>query len=206
MSAVESGGRDRTASIADELSAHLASSLRALWSMSSTLDQIERWGTVLRDRLEGGHRLLVAGNGGSAALAQHLVGELVGRYDRERPAFSALALTAETVGLTAIGNDYGYEHAFSRQVEAHGRAGDILLSLSTSGRSSNLLLATDAARARGLLTWGITGPGPNPLTIRADEALTVAAPASACVQDVQQVVIHLLCLAFELAPGATTSG
>lgn len=206
MSTLERGDPDRPASIADELSAHLASSLRALWSMNTTLDQIERWGTDLRARLEDGHRLLVAGNGGSAALAQHLVGELVGRYDRERPAYSALALTAETVGLTAIGNDYGYEHTFSRQVEAHGRPGDVLLLLSTSGRSPNLLAATDAARDRGLRTWGMTGPGPNPLVLRTDDALTVDAAATPCVQDVQQVLIHLLCLAFELAPTTTTAG
>jgi D-sedoheptulose 7-phosphate isomerase len=209
MSAIESSSRrgggsdgDRPVAIADELSAQLASSLRALWSMNATLDRIERWGVDLRARLDDGHRLLVAGNGGSAALAQHLVGEMVGRYDRERPAYSAIALTAETVGLTAIGNDYGYEHTFTRQVEAHGRPGDVLLSLSTSGRSPNLLAATDAARGVGLVTWAMTGPGPNPLTRRADDALTVVAGATACVQDVQQVVVHLLCLAFELAPTA----
>lgn len=208
MTAVESGGpgRGTAPSVADELSAHLASSLRALWAMTSTLDRIEAWGRDLRARLTDGHRLLVAGNGGSAALAHHLVGELVGRYDRERPAYSALALTAETVGLTAIGNDYGYEHCFARQVEAHGRPGDVLLALSTSGRSPNLLAATAAARDRGLRCWALTGPGPNPLTIRADEALTVAAPATACVQDVQQVVIHLLCLAFELSPPEPAAG
>ena len=189
-------------SVADQLSAHLASSLRALWSMTPTLDRIERWGAELRGRLDDGHRLLVAGNGGSAALAQHLVGELVGRFDRERPAYSAIALTAETVGLTAIGNDYGYDHTFARQVEAHGRDGDVFLALSTSGRSPNLLTATTAARERGLRCWAMTGPGPNPLTLRADEAVTVSTPATACVQDVQQVVVHLLCLAFELAPDA----
>ncbi|HEY8543632.1 MAG TPA: SIS domain-containing protein [Acidimicrobiales bacterium] len=185
--------------VAERLSAHLASSLRALWSMTPTLDRIEGWGAELRHRLDAGHRLLVAGNGGSAALAQHLVGELVGRFDRERPAYSALALSAETVGLTAIGNDYGYDHTFARQVEAHGREGDVFLALSTSGRSRNLLTATAAARERGLRCWAMTGPGPNPLTARADDALTVAAGATACVQDVQQVVVHLLCLAFELA-------
>jgi D-sedoheptulose 7-phosphate isomerase len=154
---------------------------------------------VLRLRLGRGGRMLVAGNGGSAALAQHLVGELVGRFDRERPPYSALALCAETAGLTAIGNDYGYDEVFARQVAAHGRAGDVFLALSSSGRSPNLLHAAAAARACGVLAWAMTGPAPNPLIGEVDDALAVAAPGAASVQDVQQVAVHLLCLAFEEA-------
>jgi D-sedoheptulose 7-phosphate isomerase len=160
-----------------ELGAHLATSRRGLAELAPSLPQIERWGTDLRERLEGGGRLLVAGNGGSAALAHHLVGELVGRYDRERRAFSALALTAEVAGLTAIGNDYGFDQCFARQVEAHGRAGDLFLGLTTSGRSTNLLLAAD-----------------------------VACVETPCIQDVQQTAVHLLCLAFELAAGPHEDG
>ena len=141
----------------------------------------------------------MAGNGGSAALAHHLVGELVGRYDRERRPFSALDLSAEPSGLTAIGNDYGYDEVFARQVVAHGRPGDVLVLLSTSGRSSNLLRAAAAARSAGMVTWAMTGPTPNPLADAVDDVLVADCPGTPNVQDVQQVAVHLLCLAFELA-------
>jgi D-sedoheptulose 7-phosphate isomerase len=181
------------------LGAHLAASRDGLDALGTELCRLARWGAVLRLRLGRGGRLLVAGNGGSAALAQHLVGELVGRFDRERPPYSALALSAETVGLTAIGNDYGYDEVFARQVAAHGRAGDVFLALSSSGRSPNLLKAVCAARTAGVLAWAMTGPTPNPLGVAVDDVLGVAAPGTASVQDVQQVAVHLLCLAFEEA-------
>ncbi len=181
------------------LGEHLAASTEGLASLAGELGRLERWGALLRIRLEQGGRLLVAGNGGSAALAHHLAGELVGRYDRERPPFSAFALCAETAGLTAIGNDYGYDEVFSRQVDGHGRSGDVLIALSTSGRSPNLLRAASTARARRLTTWAMTGPGPNPLGDSVDDVLAIPCPDTPCVQDVQQVAVHLLCLAFEQA-------
>jgi D-sedoheptulose 7-phosphate isomerase len=181
------------------LSEHLAASTKGLASLAGELGRLGRWGTLLRRRLERGGRLLVAGNGGSAALAHHLAGELVGRYDRERPPFSAFALCADTAGLTAIGNDYGYEEVFARQVDAHGRQGDVLIALSTSGRSPNLLRAVESARACGLLSWAVTGPAPNPLGDVADDLLAIPCPDTPCIQDVQQVAVHLLCLAFEQA-------
>ncbi|HEX6419177.1 MAG TPA: SIS domain-containing protein [Acidimicrobiales bacterium] len=180
---------------------HLAASRHGLDALRRELDLLDRWGRALRGRLEGGGRLLVAGNGGSAALAQHLAGELVGRFDRDRPPFSAMALSAETSGLTAIGNDYGYDEVFARQVTAHGRPGDVLIALSTSGRSANLLRAAAAARQSGLDTWAMTGPAPNPLADAADEQLTIPCSGTPSVQDVQQVAVHLLCLAFEHAGG-----
>ena len=124
--------------------------------------------------LVGGGRLLVAGNGGSAAQAQHLTAELVGRYRDDRPALSAIALHAETSAVTAISNDYGYDHVFARQVQAHGRPGDVFLGMSTSGRSANVLAAMEAAREGGLAVWAMTGTGPNPMSEAADEALAVA--------------------------------
>jgi phosphoheptose isomerase len=181
------------------LGEHLAASTEGLASLAGELGRLGRWGTLLRLRLERGGRLLVAGNGGSAALADHLAGELVGRYDRERPPFSAFALCADTAGLTAIGNDYGYEEVFARQVDAHGRRGDVMIALSTSGRSPNLLRAVESARARGLLSWAVTGPAPNPLGNVADDLLAIPCPDTPCIQDVQQVAVHLLCLAFEQA-------
>ncbi|QMV24124.1 SIS domain-containing protein [Streptomyces sp. SCUT-3] len=163
------------------------------------LDRLAAWGEHLAALLPAGGRLLAAGNGGSAAQAQHLTAELVGRYRDERPAYSAIALNAETSSLTAIGNDYGYEEVFARQVAAHGRPGDVLVLMSTSGRSPNLLAAADTARGAGLPVWAMTGPRPNPLAARADEALCIDAPATATVQEAHLVALHLLCEAFDAA-------
>src|SRR5690606_10168098 len=112
------------------------------------------------DALRGGHRLLIAGNGGSAADAQHWAGELVSRFYYDRPGLAAIALTTDSSILTAIGNDYGYDYVFARQVEALGQAGDVLFAISTSGRSPNILRAVEAARARGMRVVGFTGNGP----------------------------------------------
>jgi D-sedoheptulose 7-phosphate isomerase len=181
------------------LSDLLARSQAGLQALEAELSRLERWGTHLYARLAAGGRLLAAGNGGSAALAEHLSAELVGRFDRERPAFSALALCTQPAGVTAIANDYGYEEVFARQVAAHGRPGDVLVTLSTSGRSPNLVRAVAEGRRLGLVTWAMTGPAPNPLAQEAGDALAVPYRETSCIQDVQQVAVHLLCLSFELA-------
>lgn len=165
------------------------------------LDRLAHWGDRLAAILPAGGRLLAAGNGGSAAQAQHLTAELVGRYQKERPAYSAIALHAETSSLTAIGNDYGYEHVFARQVSAHGRRGDVLLLLSTSGRSANLIAAAAAARTAGLHVWAMTGPAPSPLADIAEETLFIDAPNTATVQEAHLVAVHLLCERFDAAAG-----
>jgi D-sedoheptulose 7-phosphate isomerase len=184
------------------LGAHLAASREGLASLAPELGRLQRWGDDLRRRLERGARLLVAGNGGSAALAHHVAGEMVGRFDREREPFSAVALSGDPAGVTAIGNDYGYDEVFARQVHAHGRDGDVLLALSTSGRSPNLLRAVDVGRRVGLTAWALTGPAPNPLAEAADDVVAVPCPDTPSVQDVHQVAVHLLCLAFENAAGS----
>ncbi|MEU4685502.1 D-sedoheptulose-7-phosphate isomerase [Streptomyces xinghaiensis] len=163
------------------------------------LGLITAWGEHLAAVLPVGGRLLAAGNGGSAAQAQHLTAELVGRFQRERPAYSAIALHAETSTVTAIGNDYGFDELYARQVAAHGRPGDVLVLMSTSGRSPNLLAAADTARAAELRVWAMTGPRPNPLAARADEALCVDADSTATVQEAHLVALHLLCAAFDSA-------
>ncbi|MEU1317311.1 D-sedoheptulose-7-phosphate isomerase [Streptomyces tibetensis] len=163
------------------------------------LDRIADWGGRLADVLGGGGRLLAAGNGGSAAQAQHLTAELVGRYRRERRAYSAIALHAETSSVTAIGNDYGFDHVYARQVTAHGRPGDVLVLLSTSGRSSNLVAAAVTARQAGLRVWALTGRGPNPLAEAAHEALCIEADTTANVQETHLVAVHLLCECFDTA-------
>jgi rfaE bifunctional protein nucleotidyltransferase chain/domain/rfaE bifunctional protein kinase chain/domain len=161
-------------------------------------DRVARWGHELAGVLAAGGRLLVAGNGGSAAQAAHLSAELVGRFGADRRALSALALHADTSTLTAVGNDYGFEEVFARQVAAHGRPGDVLMVLSTSGRSRNLLAAVHAARALGLHTWALTGPTPNRLAGACDDHLAVSAgPAN--VQECHLVAVHLLCAAVDEA-------
>lgn len=182
--------------------AHVRALIAALPHLDT--DRIDSWGRHLAGVLVGGGRLLVCGNGGSAAQAQHLTAELVGRYRDDRPALSAIALHAETSSLTAISNDYGWDASFSRQVQAHGRPGDVLLGLSTSGRSGNVLRAMQAAREGGLRVWAMTGAAGNPMQLLADDCVPVDAPATATVQEVHQVAVHLLCAAVDLQVGADT--
>nr|WP_243754295.1 SIS domain-containing protein [Labedaea rhizosphaerae] len=156
------------------------------------------WGNDLAHRLSTGGRLLAAGNGGSAAEAQHLTAELVGRFDGDRPPFSAIALHADTSSMTAIGNDYGYAEVFARQVTAHARERDVLVLLSTSGRSENVVRAAHAGRAAGASVWALTGPGPNPLAEAADDVVCVPGP-TAVVQEAHLIAVHLVCAAFENA-------
>ncbi|MGK5739638.1 D-sedoheptulose-7-phosphate isomerase [Micromonospora sp. URMC 103] len=173
--------------------AHLANLAAALLPYRECEPLLARWGDTLARRLAGGGRLLVAGNGGSAAEAQHLTAELVGKLRDDRQPLSAIALHAETSAITAIANDYGYDDVFARQVRAHGRPGDILLLLSTSGTSPNLLTAATAAHDTGLHTWAFTGPAPNPLADACDEALAIASPDSQVVQELHLVSTHVLC-------------
>lgn len=163
--------------------------------------QIDSWGRHLAGVLSAGGRLLVCGNGGSAAEAQHLTGELVGRYLHDRRPLSAIALHADTSAVTAIGNDYGGHETFARQVFAHGRPGDVLIALSTSGISRNVVFAAKAAHEVGLTAWALTGPAPNTLAAVCDDAIAVEAPSMATVQEVHLAVIHALCAAVDDALG-----
>ncbi len=178
---------------------HLAALTQPLIALEDQTERLDGWGRHLAAVLSGGGRLLVAGNGGSAAQAQHLTSELVGRFRDERRPFSAIALCAESASLTAIANDYGVDDVFARQVRGHGRTGDVLVVLSTSGTSPNAVAAAKAGQETGLVVWGLTGRGPNPLTASCDDALMVEADATATVQEVHQVVVHLLCAAVEVA-------
>lgn len=180
----------------DAVRIHLENVLPALRSLEGQSDQLAAWGVELAKRLIGGQRLLAAGNGGSAAEAQHLTAELVGRFDGERVPFSAIALHAESSAVTAIANDYGYDELFARQVRAHGRSGDILLLLSTSGKSPNLLRAAEAAARLNVTTWALTGPAPNPLAERCDEVVAIDA-LSANAQEGHLIALHALCRSFE---------
>jgi D-sedoheptulose 7-phosphate isomerase len=176
---------------------HLRALRRALAALEGELPRLERWGDHLARVLRGGGRLLVAGNGGSAAEAQHLTAELVGRYRAERIPLSAISLHADTSSLTAIGNDYGIEESFARQVRAHGRVGDVLLALSTSGQSANVIAAAEAACETGMDAWALTGASASPLGDACDDVLRVEADTSATVQEAHLVAIHLLCTAVD---------
>lgn len=178
---------------------HVASLTAALRSLTEQVDALDRWGRLLAGVLCGGERgrLLAAGNGGSAAQAQHLTAELVGRYRADRPPFSAICLTAETSSLTAIANDYPPEELFARQVEAHGRAGDVLVLMSTSGRSPNAVAAARRARECGITVLALTGPAPNPLAAAAHDAVCIDSPWTATVQECHLVALHLVCAAFD---------
>ncbi|MBO2441481.1 D-sedoheptulose-7-phosphate isomerase [Actinomadura nitritigenes] len=163
---------------------------------------IEAWGRRLAGVLRAGGRLLACGNGGSAAEAQHLTAELVGRFEDERRPLSAIPLHGDTSSFTAIGNDYGPAHVFARQVQAHGRRGDVLVCLSTSGRSPNVITAADRARELGMTAWAVTGPGPNPLADACHDAITVRAAATSTVQEIHLAAVHLLCGVVDDALGA----
>jgi D-sedoheptulose 7-phosphate isomerase len=157
------------------------------------LPTINAWGHRLAGVLDGGGRLLACGNGGSAAEAQHLTAELVGRFEGERRPLSAIPLHGDSSATTAIGNDYGAAGVFARQVRAHGRPGDVLVCLSTSGRSANVIAAARAAREAGVTAWALTGPAGGPLAAACDDAIRVDAAATCTVQEIHLAAIHLLC-------------
>jgi D-sedoheptulose 7-phosphate isomerase len=145
------------------------------------------------DAVRSGRRVILFGNGGSAADAQHIAAELVGRYRLERRAWPAIALTENVSSLTGIGNDYGYEAVFARQLEALAGEGDVVIALSTSGTSPNVLRALEAAGERGLHRIVISGPAPNAAADLADLAVCIPAPTTAAVQEGYLLFLHALC-------------
>ena len=149
--------------------------------------------------MRGGGKLLIAGNGGSAADAQHLVAEFLSRYLVDRRPLPALALTTDTSVLTAVGNDYGFEHVFERQVRGLGRPGDVFLAISTSGRSPNVLRALEAARDLRLVTVGFSGAAETPMRALCRHFLAVASPETAIVQQIHMVAGHAICAVVERA-------
>jgi len=145
------------------------------------------------DALRAGGKILICGNGGSAADAQHFAAELVGRFRRERPSWSAIALTVDASILTSLGNDFGFEQIFARQVQALGRPADILFAISTSGRSKNVLAAVEVAASSGMKTIGMTGEGSSPLGELVDHHLPIPSANTAFIQQGHMAVIHVLC-------------
>ena len=161
--------------------------------IDSRLPEIEAAGSLIWEALKSGNKILLCGNGGSAADAQHIAAELVGRYEQQRRAFPAISLTTDTSALTAVSNDYGYEEVFARQVEALAVAGDVLIAISTSGKSPSIVKAADQARARGCKTIALTGCSGEPLTSHCDLAVVVPSDRTSRVQEAHITIGHLWC-------------
>lgn len=184
--------------------AFLAASIAALQAFAAdaaALDTLERMAGVTADAIAAGGKLLIAGNGGSAADAQHLAAEFVVRLVDDRAPLPAIALTTDSSILTACGNDYGFDQVFSRQVRALGRRGDVLLGISTSGNSPNVLAALEAAREAGLHTLGWTGEGGGRMAAYCDLLLAAPARITAIVQQLHITAAHVFCAKVEKKTG-----
>ena len=161
-------------------------------TLSTLLPIIAQTAQVIVDALRDGHKILICGNGGSAAEAQHFSGELVGRYKTERQPLPAIALSTDSSIVTCIGNDYGYEQVFARQVLAYGQAGDVLIGLTTSGKSANVLRAFEAAQSRGVVTIALTGEA-GLIGVEADYLLAIPSRVTARIQEEHLAIIHVWC-------------
>jgi D-sedoheptulose 7-phosphate isomerase len=159
--------------------------------------ELEEAARVMQTAFAKGGRVYACGNGGSAADAQHFAAELTGRYEYDRPGYPAIALTTDTSALTAIGNDYGFDRLFARQLESLGRTGDVLLALSTSGNSPNVRAAVEYAKANGIYTIGLLGRDGGELAKLVDLPLVVAAERTPRIQEAHILMLHILCSAFE---------
>lgn len=174
-----------------------ADHLRALGEDAALHAAMARVAGACIAALRQGNKILFAGNGGSAADAQHLAGELISRFHYDRPGLPAFSLSTDTSVLTAISNDYGYEHLFARQIESVGQAGDVFFGISTSGRSPNVLKALQVARAKGLLTVGLTGRGGGQMPPLCDHCLQVRSDSTPRIQEGHIAIGHTLCWLIE---------
>jgi D-sedoheptulose 7-phosphate isomerase len=183
---------------------HLAASRDAFAKAAEDADFMASLGKVaaaMAAALKSGGKILLCGNGGSAADAQHIAAELLSRYEFDRPPMAVIALTTDTSVLTAIGNDYGYEQLFERQVQGLGRKGDVLLALSTSGRSPNILRALDAAKKNGLVTIGFTGTMGGDMISRCDLVLHAPSDKTPVIQQIHITAAHVICGLIERSLG-----
>ena len=180
----------------DPIAAHLGQSLAALERATqdaALLATARGIAAALIAALRSGNKLLIIGNGGSAADAQHIAAEIIGRYKQDRSGYAAMALTTDTSALTAIANDYGFEQVFARQVEGLGRRGDVLLALSTSGRSPNILAALSKARELGLATIGFTGLKGETMGALCDHLFVAPTDDTPVVQQIHLAIAHGIC-------------
>lgn len=183
--------------LAERIDTTLAEHAQAVESVLTLRDTLVDCATRMRKVIQAGGSIYACGNGGSAADAQHFAAELTGRFERERRGYPVVALTTDTSALTAIGNDYGFESIFSRQLEAVGRAGDLLLAISTSGNSTNIVEAVKQAKNMGVQTVGLLGRDGGRLAGLVDLALVVNVERTARIQEAHILILHLLCELFE---------
>jgi D-sedoheptulose 7-phosphate isomerase len=176
----------------------IAEHLEVIRSVEAQQDVLETIARVMADALHHGNQILWCGNGGSAGDSQHLAAEIVGRFRRERRGMPSIALTTDTSVLTAVANDYGYEAVFSRQVEALGRKGDLLVGISTSGNSHNVIAALEAAKVYGVTTVAFTGAGGGRMASLADHLFAVDSRDTARVQEAHILAGHMICDWLEL--------
>lgn len=177
--------------IQERFDEHLA--VVQLVMQSEILEQIDRIGLVIKQALADGKKVLFCGNGGSAADSQHLAAEFVGRFQKERQGLPAIALTVDTSILTAVGNDYGFDKVFARQVEALANAGDVLIGISTSGNSPNVVQAIELAKAKGVYCVGMTAAGGGKMKELCDECIAVPVKITARAQEMHILIGHILC-------------
>jgi D-sedoheptulose 7-phosphate isomerase len=186
----------------DPIAAHFKQSLAGLTRATqdaALLATARQIAAAIIAALRAGNKLLIIGNGGSAADAQHIAAEIIGRYKQDRPGYAAIALTTDTSALTAIANDYGFEQVFARQVTGLGRRGDVLLALSTSGRSPNILTALRTARENGIVTVGFTGAKGKTLGELCDHLFVSPSDDTPVVQQIHLTVAHAICDEIEQA-------
>lgn len=180
----------------DEIGSHFEKSLAAITVAvrdATLLATTRTIANLVADAIANGGKFLIAGNGGSAADAQHIAAEIIGRYKHDRPGYAAIALTTDTSALTAISNDYGFEQVFARQVQGLGRRGDVFLGISTSGRSPNILAALKVAREQGLVTIGFTGTKGESMRTLCDHLLIAPSDEAAIIQQIHMTAAHAIC-------------
>lgn len=171
----------------------LENHFKVVQDMKKIMPEVASAGLRVRTALEKGRKILICGNGGSAADSQHMAAEFVGRFVKERQSLPALALTVDTSLLTAVGNDYGFDCVFSRQVEGLGQEGDVLISISTSGNSANVVKAVKTAKEKGLFVIGMTGENGGILAKESDLCLAVPSQVTARIQEMHIMIIHMIC-------------
>ena len=171
----------------------LENHFKVVQDMKKIMPEVASAGLRVRTALEKGRKILICGNGGSAADSQHMAAEFVGRFVKERQSLPALALTVDTSLLTAVGNDYGFDCVFSRQVEGLGQEGDVLIAISTSGNSANVVRAVKTAKEKGLFVIGMTGENGGILAKESDHCLAVPSQVTARIQEMHIMIIHMIC-------------
>lgn len=191
---MENARKSGSQTVASLLQRSLHEHIQAIEALLKThLTEIERSGQMICSALDQGNKVLLCGNGGSAADAQHIAAELVGTYELQRRAWPSIALTTDTSALTALSNDFGYDHVFARQVEALAREADVLVALSTSGGSPNVIKAAESARKLGCRIIALTGRTGEPLASMCDVAITVPSERTSRIQEAHITIGHLWC-------------